>query len=59
MRVIDVKGLEKLRKNLKAFAQQLTDPDIASSATEVAKRLSQFELSADAFINAFSGSTKS
>ena len=59
MRVIDVKGLEKLRKNLKAFAQQLTDPDIASSATEVAKRLSQFELSADAFINAFSGTTKS
>ena len=59
MRVIDVKGLEKLRKNLKAFAQQLTDPDVASSATEVAKRLSQFELSADAFINAFSGTTKS
>lgn len=59
MRVIDVKGLEKLRKNLKAFAQQLIDPDIASSAKEVAKRLSQFELSADAFINAFSGTTKS
>lgn len=59
MRVIDVKGLEKLRKNLKAFAQQLTDPDIASSAMEVARRLSQFELSADAFINAFSGATKS
>lgn len=59
MRVIDVKGLGKLRKNLKAFAQQLTDPDIASNATEVARRLSQFELSADAFISAFSGTTKS
>lgn len=58
MRVIDVKGLEKLRKNLKAFAQQLTDPDIASSASEVAKRLAQFELNADAFVNAFSGTIK-
>ena len=58
MRVIDVKGLKKLRKNLKAFAQQLTDPDIASSASEVAKRLAQFELNADAFVNAFSGAIK-
>lgn len=58
MRVIDVKGLEKLRKNLKAFALQLTDSDIASSASEVAKRLAQFELNADAFINAFSGTIK-
>lgn len=59
MRVIDVKGLEKLRKNLRAFAQQLTDPDIASSAAGVAKRLAQFELNADAFANAFSGTIKS
>ncbi|MFK4794338.1 DEAD/DEAH box helicase [Sphingobium sp. ZW T5_29] len=59
MRIIDVKGLEKLRKNLKAFAQQLTDPDIASSAAEVAKRLAQFELNADALVNAFSGAVKS
>ena len=58
MRVIDVKGLEKLRKNLKAFTQQLTDPDIASSASEVAKRLAQFELNSDAFVNAFSGTIK-
>ena len=58
MRVIDPKGLEKLRKNLKAFAQQLTDPDIVSSASEVAKRLAQFELNADAFVNAFSGAIK-
>lgn len=58
MRVIDAKGLEKLRKNLKAFAQQLTDPDIASSASEVAKRLAQFELNADAFVNAFAGTIK-
>lgn len=58
MHVIDIKGLEKLRKNLKAFAQQLTDPDVASSASEVAKRLAQFELNADAFVNAFSGTTK-
>lgn len=59
MRVIDVKGLEKLRKNLRAFAQQLTDPDIASSASGVAKRLAQFELNTDAFANAFSGAIKS
>ena len=58
MRVIDVKGLEKLCKNLKAFAQQLTDPDIAGILSEVAKRLAQFELNADAFVNAFSGATK-
>jgi len=58
MRVIDVKGLEKLRKNLKAFAHQLIDPDIACSASEVAKRLAQFELNVDAFVNAFSGAVK-
>lgn len=58
MRVIDVVGLEKLRKNLKAFTQQLTDPDISSNASQVAKRLAQFELSADAFVNAFSAVIK-
>lgn len=54
MRVIDPAGLEKLRKSLRAFAGQLVDADIASNATEVAKRLGQFELNADAFANAFS-----
>lgn len=58
MRIIELKGLEKLRANLRAFAKQLTDPDIASSATEVAKRLAQFELNADAFVNAFSTTVK-
>lgn len=58
MRVIDVKGLGKLRKNLKEFALQLTDSDIATSGSEVAKRLAQFELNAEAFINAFSGTVK-
>lgn len=58
MRVIDPKGLEKLRDNLRAFAKQLTDPDIASSASKVAKRLAQFELNADALVNAFSSKVK-
>lgn len=58
MRVVDPQGLEKLRGNLKAFAKQLADPDVASSASEVAKRLAQFELSADTFVNAFSASVK-
>jgi len=59
MRVIHPVGLEKLRKNLREFATQLIDPDIASSKTEVAKRLAQFELNADSFVNAFSASIKS
>ena len=58
MRVIDVKGLEKLRGNLRDFAKQLTNPDVASSASEIAKRLAQFELNADAFVNAFSAPVK-
>lgn len=58
MGVLDPTGLEKLRKNLRAFAKQLTDPDIASSATAVAKRLAQFELNTDVFVNAFCKSTK-
>jgi hypothetical protein len=59
MRVIDPVGLEKLRKNLRAFAKQLVDPDVIANATEVAKRLAQFELNADAFVNAFSLPVKS
>ena len=57
MRVIDPAGLERLRKNLKAFAKQLVDPNVAVNATEVAKRLAQFELN-DAFVNAFSAPVK-
>lgn len=53
MRVIDPVGLEKLRNNLREFAKQLIDPDVAASSTEVAKRLAQFELNGDAFVNAF------
>jgi len=59
MRVIDFKGLEKLRNNIRAFAKQLADPDVAASVSEVAKRLSHFELSADAFVGAFSRPVKS
>jgi replicative superfamily II helicase len=53
MCVIDPAGLEKLRNNIRDFSKQLVDPDVAASATEVAKRLAQFELNADAFVNAF------
>lgn len=54
MRVIASQHLEKLRNNLRGFAKQLVNPDVARSATEVATRLAQFELNADAFVNAFS-----
>jgi len=54
MRVIDPDGMEKLRNNLRKFAQQLVDPDVSGNITKVAARLSQFELNADAFVNAFS-----
>lgn len=53
MRIIDPAGLEKLRNNLRDFATQLVNPDVAASASEVAKRLAQFELNGDAFVNAF------
>ena len=58
MRVITPNGLEKLRTNLREFAKQLTHPDTGSSTSEVAKRLAQFELSSDSFVNAFSASLK-
>ena len=54
MRVIASTQLEKLRHNLRGFAKQLVNPDVARSASEVATRLAQFELNADAFVNAFS-----
>ena len=54
MRAIATRQLEKLRNNLKGFAKQLVDPDVARSPSAVASRLAQFELNADAFVNAFS-----
>jgi hypothetical protein len=42
-----------------AFAKQLVDPDVAANATAIAKRLAQFELNTDAFVNAFSAPVKS
>ena len=58
MRVIATTNLEKLRNNLRAFAKQLVNPDVERNASEVAKRLGQFELNADAFVNAFSVTVK-
>ena len=54
MRVINAKGLEKLRTNIRSLAQQLTNPDVSSRTTEVAERLTQFKLSAGAFVGEFS-----
>ena len=54
MRVVDSTHLKKLHNNLRAFARQLIDPDVASNASEVAKRLAQFEFNAEAFVNVFS-----
>ena len=58
MRAVDPPRLRKLRSNLTGFAKQLIDPDVARSASEVAQRLTQFELNAAAFVNAFSVSVK-
>lgn len=58
MRIMDGPRLEKLRKGLQAFAKQIVDPDVWSSATEIAKRLAQFELNADAFASAFTTTLK-
>lgn len=54
MRVIDGGGLVKLRKCIIDFAKQLANPDVAANASEIAKRLSQFELNGDTFVSAFS-----
>lgn len=53
MRVVDIEGLEKLRRNLRQFAKQLIDRDVALSASEVSRRLGQFEFGAASFVNAF------
>jgi hypothetical protein len=58
MRVIDVVGLVKVRENLRNFSNQLTDPNVATNSSEVAKRLGQFEFNIDAFVNAFSRPVK-
>ena len=54
MRVISSAHLEKLKGNLRVFSKQLVNPDVAKNVLEIAKRLEQFELNADAFVNAFS-----
>ena len=58
MRAIGTDNLEKLRNNLRSFAKQLVNPDVATNASEVATRLGQFELNAGAFVNAFSVAVK-
>ena len=58
MRVITSTHLHKLRTNLRDFAQQLMDPDTSANPSAVANRLAQFELNADAFVNAFSAPVK-
>lgn len=54
MRVMASTNLQKLRNNLRDFARQIANPDVARNATAVAQRLAQFEMNADAFVNAFS-----
>ncbi|GJM05781.1 MAG: DEAD/DEAH box helicase [marine bacterium B5-7] len=54
MRVTDEQKLEKLRNNLKGFANQLVDPNVSGNVAEVANRLAQFQLNSDAFVDAFS-----
>ena len=58
MRVITSSELEKLRSNLKSFAKQLVNPDVATNASEVAKRLGHFKLNGEAFVNAYSVAVK-
>lgn len=58
MCVIDTVGLEKLRKNLRSFSKEMAIPDISNNTTEVAKRLAQYGLNAEAFVNAFSVAVK-
>ena len=53
MRVINAEGLEKLRARIRSLAQQLANPDVYGRATEISKRLQQFQLSADAVVSAF------
>lgn len=59
MRVIDDKALSKVRENLRQLSIQLMNPNVASTASEVAQRLAQFQFNADAFVSAFSAPIKS
>ena len=54
MRAITPTNLDKLRHHLRSFAKQIADGDIAANASEVARRLADFELNGSAFLNAFS-----
>ena len=54
MRIIDSECLARIREKIKSLGLQLANPNTATTATEVAKRLSQFELDSAAFVNAFS-----
>ena len=58
MRVTDNSGLEKIRNNLREFSKEMADPSVSSNASEIAKRLAQYKLNADAFVNAFSATIK-
>ena len=58
MRVISPTQLKKLRDNLREFSKQLVNPDVSRSVSRVGERLAQFELSAAAFVNAFSITVK-
>lgn len=58
MRVIDRAGLDKICRNLRALAKQLVNPDVSASPLEVGKRLTHFEFSADAVVNAYSAPLK-
>ena len=58
MRVVDVARLERLRNSLRSFAKQIVDAESAGSASEIGKRLAQFGLSADGFVNTFTVSVR-
>ena len=58
MRVIDVSGLDKLRKNISSFAEQITNPKVANNVGEIAKRLAQFGLQGEKFVETFSVTVK-
>lgn len=58
MRVMNEEKMEKLRQAIKKFSQMIENPDVATSAQEVGKRLAQCNLNADAFVNSFTSKVK-
>ena len=58
MRVIDSELLEKIRRNLREFATQMENPDVAKNSSEVAKRLNQFNFIASNFVEHYSKPVK-